>query len=258
MKKHINPLEKLMIQNFTTCCKIRHPVLLEQLIINWPALDSWDIEYLQSKYGDIIIPIEYFTNEYFRPSKIINIKFSEYLTTLKTATKRPSIYLSELELTKYFPELLSDIRTPAFLPPTVKLHHKLFFGYASIASAHYHAVRQALLCQIIGNKKVYLIHPRYFYRLSPEPWYSTSFNFSKINFSNEQQLEKYKKYFIEVNLKPGDALFIPINWWHLVIGEQLSLSLTFFWDATFTWEDFTIPWLRSKFGILNTRLRQVF
>ena len=33
------------------------------------------------------------------------------------------------------------------------------------------------------------------------------------------------------SLSPGDALFIPPGWWHVVFGEGLSGSITSFWSA---------------------------
>jgi hypothetical protein len=95
----------------------------------------------------------------------------------------------------------------------------------SITPAH-HDLTNNFFIQITGKK---------LFRMTPAmqvPYmYNDNHVFSDINFATDD-LTKFPKFsnasVIEIELEPGDCLFIPIGWWHHVTGltENISLSLT--------------------------------
>jgi hypothetical protein len=95
----------------------------------------------------------------------------------------------------------------------------------SITPAH-HDETNNFFIQITGKK---------LFRMTPAmqvPYmYNDNHVFSDINFATDD-LSKFPKFsnasVIEIELEPGDCLFIPIGWWHHVTGltENISLSLT--------------------------------
>ncbi|KAI2637019.1 Clavaminate synthase-like protein [Hypomontagnella submonticulosa] len=48
---------------------------------------------------------------------------------------------------------------------------------------------------------------------------------------SEEDLTTFKKVpFLDCILEPGDALYIPIGWWHYVRGLSVSFSVSFWWN----------------------------
>jgi hypothetical protein len=57
---------------------------------------------------------------------------------------------------------------------------------------------------------------------------------------------------IETVLQPGDALFIPLHWWHAVHGFGRTLSIAMFWNARLRDYRFPQPSLRT-FAAMSIR-----
>ena len=83
-----------------------------------------------------------------------------------------------------------------------------------------------MLIQLYGRKKVTLIPATQVPHIYNDRWV-----FSEIGNPEEVDLEKYPEWKnvtpIECILEEGDALFIPIGWWHCVESLDTSISLSF-------------------------------
>ena len=79
--------------------------------------------------------------------------------------------------------------------------------------------------QILGKKKVTLI-PAF----QVPSLYNDKGVYSAIDFP-EVDMKKYPLMAnatpMEIIIEPGDALFIPIGWWHCVESLDVSISLSF-------------------------------
>ncbi|MEC8555554.1 MAG: cupin-like domain-containing protein [Planctomycetota bacterium] len=117
----------------------------------------------------------------------------------------------------------------------------LFAGWDTFSTAHYHRYRtQALLAQLCGPKRVLLFPPSASRFLYLSPWYSVRSNHSRVPFDRQHVgnlLDDYpglsRASCFLATLEPGQCLFIPDHWVHLVEGEGESLSLTIFWNDAF-------------------------
>ncbi len=211
------------------------PVLVEGALDEWPALSSWNFEYIASRVGERKAPVEFYPNgTYYERWLTYEMQVKRYLNLI-TAPPGPELYyMAEIPLDKAFPELAADIKRPSFIEADRLQHTALFLGKDTTSALHYHDIAQALLCQVVGQKRVFLFSPEDFRHLPFEPWYSSCFNFSTIDFNNPDvtrfpSLKRAKP--LECVLKPGDALFIPMHWGHIVEGEGNNASVTFFWRS---------------------------
>jgi hypothetical protein len=154
------------------------------------------------------------------------------------------------------PELL-----PRFPSPDVHggvLRHLIFMGHDTITDTHYHLERHNLICQVLGRKRLLLHSPEDFRHLyPPSVLEGPQFNRSRADVS-APDLETFpllaKSRPLETVLDPGDALFIPVHWWHTVYGVGPVMSVSFFWKARLTDHRFPYPAVRNVAGALRWRV----
>ena len=100
-----------------------------------------------------------------------------------------------------------------------------WFGPKGTFTPIHHDLTNNMLVQIMGRKKVTLI-PAW-----QVPWlYNDKGVFSAADFPsfNEKRHPLMKNITpMEVVIGPGDALFIPIGWWHCVEALDVSISISF-------------------------------
>ena len=77
------------------------------------------------------------------------------------------------------------------------------------------------------------------------PWYSMRGNHSRIRFDGESEPDPRdfpklaQAEMLECTLEPGEALFIPDHWMHIVEGIKENISVTYFWDSD--WRQAHLP-----------------
>ncbi|GMH40346.1 hypothetical protein BSKO_08250 [Bryopsis sp. KO-2023] len=144
-----------------------------------------------------------------------------YLRTLgKNPRKEPSC------LTQAFPELSKDLNIPECLSK-----QPVFSSVLRVSSpgarlwTHFDAMDNVLM-QITGSKRIRLWPPE------EEPnLYIVGSSSSVIDVENPD-LAKFPLFgnarYVDVNLNPGDSLFIPALWFHNVLSEDFSVSINIF------------------------------
>jgi hypothetical protein len=157
------------------------------------------------------------------------------------------------------PELLRDLP-----PPDVcngERQYRLFMGHETVTPGHYHSFQHALICLIHGKKQVFLYSPKDSRRLYPEPIATETRHYqsSQVDFA-EPDLGKFPRVadarVLKATLGPGDALFVPIHWWHAVYGEGGVMSTSLFWNARLRDYRFPHPGLTAVAGVLRSHVER--
>ncbi|WP_162230751.1 cupin-like domain-containing protein [Marinagarivorans algicola] len=111
------------------------------------------------------------------------------------------------------------------LTESVKRRSHLWFGPKGTCTQLHHDLTNNMLLQVYGRKKITLI-PAF----QVPNVYNDSHVYSAVDFPNVD-LERYPKMSgvtpLEVILNPGEAIFIPIGWWHQVESLDISISVSF-------------------------------
>lgn len=210
------------------------PVIITGLTQNWPAASKWSPEYLSKLSGDRPINISSMTDGDYTGSKNIKMKMREYIRALEnTADMNEKLYLGELPISKYLPELLDDIILPDYFDETeYSPNCFLYIGQYLFSQLHYHTFGSALLSTICGYKKVRLYAPDQTQFLYKYPWHSKNNNMSKTTSLNPDA-KLFPKFsnskFIDLKLNEGESLFIPIYWWHGISNEVFNIAVVAFW-----------------------------
>lgn len=255
------------------------PVIFTDFTKDWPAIGKWTPEFLVQNYGDRTatgLTWELTGGEY--NADFLN--FTRYTATLKewadlvlhpTGTRRGYLTFS---LFKLLPELKDDIKSfdtymnipssyPKKLRQLSKKQPSLWFGGAGQISPMHFDTSQNFLIQIYGTKTTVLYPPEEAENLywpcdDKKPYSLTEVNWTPVN-AFKPDLEKHPRFAqakgVEVTLNPGDVLYLPVRWWHYTRGNDVSLSLNFFWQTHWTIlrnRDLILPTFKR---LMNRRLR---
>ena len=214
------------------------PVVLTGLVAHWPAL-RWDISRLSEQWPRRTInTLQYPSGN---QGSVLGrhagrLEVSALIDGLAAGRKLPPGAITphaSIHVERELPELLADMPAPDLLRSRL-LDQWLIMGRDTTSDAHYHTGAHALVAQIHGNKRALLFRPRDSRRLYPYPVYHPHFNTSRVDVLTPD-LGKFpefrKAHAVEAVLEPGDALFIPVHYWHAIRTEGISLSTALFWKA---------------------------
>jgi len=231
---NLKPIPRVKALNKETFLKEyfdpQQPVVMENLTENWAARENWNFEYFREKAGDIVVPLYDGTpakgrESSHKPAK--RIKMSEYIDILKSGPSDLRMFF--FNLLQNCPQLLNDFSYPDLGVKFFKKLPVLFVGgEGAKVLMHYDMdLANNFHFNFAGTKKVILYPPsetKYLYKV---PFSIVSM---EVIDMDDPDLEKFpalasaKGY--EIELKHGDALFIPSKWWHFIKYETPCLSLT--------------------------------
>jgi hypothetical protein len=218
------------------------PAMIRGEMRDWPALELWTPDYLKAKVGSA--PIQYQggrdAGEDYERNKEAHARrmpFDAYIDLITgdgagndayiTAynNKLNSVALKPLEDDLgFFDEILTrEVAQP---------NGMMWIGPAGTFTPLHHDLTNNLLVQVVGRKRVILV--------SPDEW-PNLYNDRRV-FSMVKDLAAIEDPFeaardigaLAFDMEPGDALFIPIAWWHQVRALDFSISITY---TNFLWRN---------------------
>lgn len=210
--------------------KPQKPVLIEDLTQNWGAFDRWNLDYIQKRAGDQVVPL--YNN---KPAKgkqsvyapVQEMKLSEYIELLKTEPTDLRIFF--YNILDHMPELIEDFEYPDIGLKFFKRLPALFFGGSkSKVFFHYDIdLPDSLHVHFHGDKSVTLFSPKQTKYLYKVPF--SIHNIDKIDMDNPDFVTYPALRFaegIQADLKHGDALYMPSGYWHYIKYLNGGFSMT--------------------------------
>lgn len=204
------------------------PVVLTDLVRRWPAFTRWSPADLRARFGDVEIEAE--IGRAGDPDPDINyvrhrraLPLAEYIDCVLAAGESDDLYLIARNHNLARPglrPLLDDLDLP---PGYFDRDHlaggaALWFGPAGTVTRLHHDCSNILFCQVVGRKRLRLAPPDDLALLAAtRGLYST--------LDPESPPVDGAPIFHDLVLDPGDALFIPVGWWHHVRALDLSMSV---------------------------------
>ncbi|HYH99656.1 cupin-like domain-containing protein [Hyalangium sp.] len=215
----------------------RHrPVVMEGLLSDWPASNHWSPESFAERFGDVEVELmagrETITDPDFHGDLLVRtLRMREFVARLRAARQTNDFYLvarNHLLQNPALSALRDEIRAPAgFVIPDLREPDSthLWFGPAGTLSNLHHDEINVLFCQVYGRKRFWLIPSFEIQRL-----YNDRGFYSAVDILSSQP-ERYPDFqranVASVIVGPGDALLIPVGWWHAVRSLEVSISVTF-------------------------------
>jgi len=213
------------------------PVILKKGIDHWPALHKWSPQYFASKFGHHLVEVQMNRNldeQFERHSPLLKqkMKMSEFVSKVMSVDASNDFYMTANNATnshQMLQELFLDIGAFADGYSNLALKDErsfLWFGPKGTFTPLHHDLTNNMLVQIYGRKKVTLIPALQVPHLYNDHWV-----FSELSSANKIDFEKYPLAKsitpVECILNAGEALFIPIGWWHSVESLDISISISF-------------------------------
>jgi hypothetical protein len=209
------------------------PVLIPGFASGWPALGKWSPRHFADRYGDVAVqvaadlgapaaqkggPYRRWVTQPMRAFVELVERAADasvYLVAQSHALQDPAMegLWDDLRLD---PELFDDsARTDAV---------SLWMGPRQTVTPLHRDQKSSFLVQIHGRKRVMLVSPLYTAKL-----YNEHGGYSNVD-PEKPDIARWPLFAgVPVQtalLEPGDALFLPIHWWHHVRSLSPSISLS--------------------------------
>jgi aminoglycoside phosphotransferase len=238
--RYATKIEKIETPSFNVFVKdyySKHlPVVLTGGMQKWPALKKWTPEYFSTQFGDIDVEVQFGREadpQYERNSlahkKIV--KLSEFARMVTEVEASNDFYMTANNaaqnmngLTSLFDDV-ADFGEGYRELANVRSRNLLWFGPKGTYTPMHHDLINNMLVQIYGRKKVTLIPALQVPFMYNDTGVYTAATYPDYDRAKHPLLEKVTP--MEFILEPGDALFIPIGWWHSVESLSISIGLTF-------------------------------
>ncbi len=235
-------IDKIKVPDFSHFIKYYYsrnlPVVLTGGVDHWKAIKYWSPEYFQEKIGEQIIEVQCDrskSTEFERKAGQYKTKMSmkEFVNKVNSVESSNDFYMTANNTKSSFEgvaKLYEDIGEFAkgyVQVDRINTQSFLWFGPKGTFTPLHHDLTNNMLIQIYGRKKISLISP-----LQVPYLYNDKGVFSDV-FNPDDPAERAKFKLLqhttklECVLEPGDAIFIPIGWWHYVESLDTSISITF-------------------------------
>lgn len=210
------------------------PVIFTGLMEDWPALGRWNPQYFKTKYGDILVEVMAGRSqdpryEYNSQTHRREVRFADYIDMVTSAGESNDVYLVSNNAFFRRPEtqpLLEDIRFfEEHLDPKKSaggVH--LWFGPAGTVTPLHHDTMNIIMAQVYGRKRIILISPDQTHRLYNEVSVFSEVDCENPDYERHPDFREVKQ--LQVVLEPGEALFLPVGWWHHVRALDVSITLS--------------------------------
>lgn len=234
-----------------------------------------DIPVIRDSIGELEVPIRFLgeghlekpKTEWKSRSEVRTGTVGEYCQLLENGTARKEqIYLGVIELSNSKLYNLIGPCMDAIAKCTGLREHSprntnLWFAPSGHIEPLHIDGRDGTLIQLKGKKRVSLFSPKENKNLYPFPIFNQKMppNFSQPYIDNPDfekfpRLENALKNRRTVVLDEGEALFIPVGWWHEIeaLGDDYICSINRFWRVDPTWRMLQAP--RASFFYVISRI----
>jgi hypothetical protein len=207
------------------------PAKLTGLIDHWPALARWSLDHFANVGGDAVVEaqVERERDPDYELAKDDHrrlVRFGELIEWLRADTPSNDIYLTAYNSgtnAEALAPLWDDMAPIALLDPRPR-DGFFWLGPRGTLTPWHHDLTNNLLVQVMGRKRV---------RMAP-PWAFARMRNSRHCFSDwgNEALpagpgDASSPPVLETIIGPGEAIFLPVGWWHQVEALDLSASMSF-------------------------------
>lgn len=222
------------------------PVVLAGFAKHWPALNRWTPTFMSERLGNEVIEVMTGREDDRRYEEHLDahrseMSFRDYVTRVESAGPTNDFYL--VANNHFFERpgvgpMLEDVVYDDQILDASSAPGQMFFWYgpAGTVTPLHHDTSNVLLTQVRGRKRVTLVPALESHRV-----YNDVAVYSAVD-AESPDLGRHPRYAgvtsMTVTLAAGDALFIPVGWWHHVRGLDVSISVSFTnfaFPNTFDW-----------------------
>jgi hypothetical protein len=207
------------------------PVIITGMLDDCAARTRWNIDYFQRQFGTREVEVQFGreADPQYEQNSISHkrmMRFGDYASLVQDSGRTNDFYMTANNDTQNraaLAELWQDVPAlPDYLAPAPAGTGFFWFGPAGTITPFHHDLTNNFMAQIIGRKRVLLIAPCEVSRVA-----NLRHCFSQVDgrLIDLQQFPAMAGVpVLDVELAPGEILFLPVGWWHFV--EALDIAVT--------------------------------
>jgi len=219
------------------------PVILTGEMADWPALTRWTPQYLRAAVG--AAPVQYqgerSTNERFEMEKDRHLRtmpFDRFIDMIAAGSTGNDAYITAYNSASNAAALASLSRDLGALDKFLAQSPEtpqgmMWIGPAGTITSLHHDLTNNLIAQIVGRKRLKVVPAAHTSKL-----YNNRHVFSEITDLEDPALDRARfpklaqAKIYDVDLAPGEIIFMPLGWWHQVRALDFSVTVTY---TNFIW-----------------------
>ncbi|MEO0411183.1 MAG: cupin-like domain-containing protein [Pseudomonadota bacterium] len=227
IRKNLSP-EDFYAQYYTN----QRAVIARGWIDDWPAMTLWNTDYLEEKIGrDTLVQLQ--KDRESRPDYEAatlylrdKIPFGDIADLLRSGKPSNDMYVTAnngAENIEAFKPIWPDFHAiDGVINDTNDQQAFVWIGPAGTITPFHHDLTNNLLIQVKGRKEVVLVPNWEEAHMKTDHRFFSSLTPADLDFSPGAAPCAMK-----FTIGPGDALFIPVGWWHYITSLEESYSVLF-------------------------------
>ena len=205
------------------------PVVLTGLVDHWPALARWSLDYLAERVGNAVVELQAQRTsakdyELAKDRHKRMLPMGAVIDAIRGAEATNDFYVTAYNDTtnkQTLAPLWEDVGDISILRRTSDRDGFFWLGPKGTLTPFHHDLTNNLLVQIMGRKRVHMV-----------PSWEVGQMRNAIHCFSDRALGDWANGndlppLLEYVIGPGDALFLPIGWWHHVEALDASISMSF-------------------------------
>ena len=224
----------------------KKPVIIKGLALDWPAVQSWRADYHKFENmepnDDCMVRVEIGKNYMSKDVQVAEVDLRSFAQFCTASVEKPTssatniaarIFLAQCDLPE---SIKDDVVVPDMTKNTGKGHlyrmNMWMCGPQGSESPCHHDPFHNLLCQVFGTKRVVLFPPdedMNLYPASPPQTNTSMVDIDDPNLVAHPDFAKARERGEQAILHRGDALYIPLGYWHYCKADSSSCSVNFWW-----------------------------
>jgi ribosomal protein L16 Arg81 hydroxylase len=212
----------------------QRPVVLTDIMKDWPALTRWTRDGLKSRFGAVQVKAAFERNahpsDYDRKTAVLSrdVPFGELVDRAFTERGNDFYLVAQNNALSYagLRPLLEDVRFEPELLDPARLDNTvyLWLGPAGTVTPLHHDSTNILFHQVVGTKRFKLIDPCHTELLADTVGYYSRIDPEAPDMSRFPYFRDVRVH--DVTLMAGEALFIPAGFWHHVRSDEPAISVS--------------------------------